>query len=68
MKRAIKRRAGLLLTLAVLASTASGVAGCISLTSWVHNKRHMKQVWHEFEGLHEDLDRIVFGLERNPAE
>ena len=49
-------------------ATAAGLTGCISLTSWTHNKRHLKQVWHEFEGLHEDVDRIIFGLERNPAE
>ena len=47
---------------------ASATSGCISLTSWSHNKRHLKQVWNEMQQLHEDVDRIVFGLERNPAE
>lgn len=47
---------------------ASATSGCISLTSWSHNKRHLKQVWNEMQALHEDVDRIVFGLERNPAE
>jgi hypothetical protein len=51
-----------------LLAMASATSGCISLTSWAHNKRHLKQVWNEMQQLHEDVDRIVFGLERNPAE
>lgn len=62
------RRASFLLALAFVASTAAGLSGCISLTSWAHNKRHLKQFWNEFQGLHEDIDRVIFGLERNPAE
>lgn len=61
----MRRKAGFLLVLALIATTA---AGCISLTSWSHNKRHVKQFWNELQGLHEDIDRVVFGLERNPAE
>lgn len=53
--------------LACLAIASFG-AGCVSLTSWSHNKRHLKQVWNELQSLHEDIDRVVFGLERNPAE
>lgn len=41
---------------------------CISFTSWTHNKRHVKQMWMELHQLHEDMDRMLFGLERNPAE
>lgn len=56
------------LALLALALMPIILGGCISLTSWAHNKRHVKQMWNEFEGLHEDFDRIIFGLERNPAE
>ncbi len=61
----MKRTAFLLSACLVLASFAGG---CISLTSWNHNKRHVKQVWNELQGLHEDIDRVIFGLERNPTE
>ena len=61
----MKRKALLLAAMLFLAPLAGG---CISLTSWAHNKRHLKQFWNELEGLHEDIDRLVFGLERNPAE
>ncbi len=61
----MKRKAILLVACVTLASFAGG---CISLTSWAHNKRHLKQVWNELQGLHEDIDRLIFGLERNPAE
>ena len=61
----MKLKSAALLGLLLIASATSG---CISLTSWAHNKRHLKQVWNEMQALHEDVDRIVFGLERNPAE
>lgn len=61
----MKRKSILLLGTALL---MAGTSGCISLTSWAHNKRHLKQVWNELNQLHEDVDRIIFGLERNPAE
>ncbi len=61
----MNRKATLFLGLALL---MAGTSGCISLTSWTHNKRHLKQVWNELQALHEDIDRIIFGLERNPAE
>ncbi len=54
--------------LAACLAIGSFGAGCISLTSWSHNKRHLKQIWNELQGLHEDIDRVIFGLERNPAE
>lgn len=61
----MKLKATLFLALAL---TMAGTSGCISLTSWAHNKRHLKQIWNELQNLHEDIDRIIFGLERNPAE
>jgi hypothetical protein len=66
MKRVNKQKVWSLFALLVF--VGSTAAGCISMTSWAHNKRHVKQVWHELHDLHEDFDRIVFGLERNPAE
>jgi hypothetical protein len=59
------KQAAIFLTLCVGLVFAGG---CISLTSWNHNKRHLKQVWNELQDLHEDIDRVVFGLERDPAE
>jgi hypothetical protein len=53
---------------AACVAALSFAGGCISLTSWSHNKRHLKQFWNELQGLHEDIDRVIFGLERNPAE
>jgi hypothetical protein len=61
----MKRNAFLMAAVLALASFG---AGCFSMTSWSHNKRHLKQIWNEFQGLHEDIDRVIFGLERNPAE
>jgi len=53
---------------AALLLLVTAASGCVSLTSWTHNKRHLKQVWNEAAAVHEDIDRIIFGLERNPAE
>ncbi len=64
----MQRKRASYLTLAALLVVAGVAPGCISLTSWAHNKRHLKQVWNELQDLHEDVDRLVFGLERNPAE
>ncbi len=63
----MKRKAYLLLG-ALLVAVGASATGCFSLTSWQHNKRHVKQFWNELQNLHEDIDRVIFGLERNPAE
>lgn len=68
LKSTSRRRAGFLLSLILAVVCVTSLGGCISLTSWTHNKRHVKQFWNELQGLHEDMDRIIFGLERNPAE
>ena len=49
------------------AALALTVSGCFSL-SWAHNRRHVRKVIDEFVKLHEDIDKVVFGLDRNPAE
>lgn len=42
-------------------------SGCFSL-NWAHNRRHVKKFFDQLSLLHEDIDRVIFGLERNPAE
>ena len=44
-----------------------GLNGCFSL-SWAHNRRHIRKVIDQFVELHEDIDKIIFGLDRNPSE
>ena len=41
--------------------------GCFTL-SWAHNRRHVRKVIDELVQLHEDIDKVIFGLDRNPAE
>ncbi len=43
------------------------VSGCFSL-SWAHNRRHIRKVIDELVALHQDIDKVIFGLDRNPAE
>ncbi len=43
------------------------VSGCFSL-SWAHNRRHIRKIIDEFVALHQDIDKVIFGLDRNPAE
>ncbi len=57
------RKATLLLGLLALMV----LPGCFSL-NWAHNRRHVEKVFSQLEALHEDIDRVLFGLERNPAE
>ncbi|RME72229.1 MAG: hypothetical protein D6776_09120 [Planctomycetota bacterium] len=59
------RKSWMLLALLGLSMT---LPGCISFTSWAHNKRHLKQFYNQLQGMHEDFDRMIFGLDRNPAE
>ena len=47
-----------------IALTASG---CFSL-SWAHNRRHVRKFIDELVQLHQDIDKVLFGLDRNPAE
>ena len=43
------------------------VSGCFSL-SWAHNRRHVRKFIDELVALHEDIDKVIFGLDRNPSE
>lgn len=43
------------------------ISGCFSL-SWAHNRRHIRKIIDEFVALHQDIDKVIFGLDRNPAE
>lgn len=56
-----------LATFAVLAVLCFGSTGCFSL-SWAHNRRHIRKVIDELVELHQDVDKVIFGLDRNPAE
>ena len=51
----------------VAASLIFGVSGCFSL-SWAHNRRHVRKIIDEIVLLHQDVDKVIFGLDRNPAE
>jgi len=46
---------------------ALSVTGCFSL-SWKHNRRHIRKVIDELVQLHQDIDKVIFGLDRNPSE
>jgi len=43
------------------------VSGCFSL-SWAHNRRHVRKVIDSLVQLHQDIDKVVFGLDPNPSE
>lgn len=50
----------------VLASASS----CIWPLNWslAHNKRHFRRLWIQWKELETDIDAVIFGLERYPAE
>ncbi len=56
-----------MVNLAVMATVCFSLTGCFSL-SWAHNRRHIRKVIDEMVQLHEDIDKVIFGLDRNPAE
>lgn len=56
-----------LLNFALLATLLLSQSGCFTL-SWAHNRRHVRKFIDEFVQLHEDIDKVIFGLDRNPAE
>lgn len=55
------------LTYALVLGTMLVASGCFSL-SWAHNRRHIRKVIDELVALHQDIDKVIFGLDRNPAE
>ena len=64
-KAAMKKQKVSLYAFAV--TTALVVSGCFSL-SWAHNRRHVRKFIDELVALHEDIDKVIFGLDRNPSE
>jgi hypothetical protein len=56
-----------LATFAALALICTSLDGCFTL-SWAHNRRHIRKIVDELTLLHQDIDKIIFGLDRNPAE
>lgn len=52
---------------AVAVCLTIGASGCFSL-SWAHNRRHVRKIIDELVALHQDIDKVIFGLDRNPAE
>lgn len=56
----------LLLGVAVFALFLSS-SGCFTL-NWAHNRRHLRKFIDEIIELHQDVDKVVFGLDKNPAE
>jgi hypothetical protein len=51
----------------VLLALTMGSSGCFTL-SWKHNRRHLRKVIDELMELHQDVDKVVFGLDRDPSE
>ncbi len=56
-----------MLVLAALLGLTLGTTGCLTL-NWHHNRRHVRKVVDQLQELHMDVDKIVFDLDRNPAE
>ena len=52
---------------AVAVALTLTVCGCFSL-SWAHNRRHVRKVIDSLVQLHQDVDKVIFGLDPNPAE
>ena len=43
------------------------MSGCFTL-SWKHNRRHLRKFIDELLELHADIDKVIFGLDRDPSE
>lgn len=54
-------------TFAAMAALCLSQSGCFTL-SWAHNRRHVRKFIDELVQLHQDIDKVIFGLDRNPAE
>ena len=59
MKKAI-------LVVATLAMFVS-MSGCFTM-SWKHNRRHLRKFIDELIELHQDIDKVIFGLDKDPSE
>ncbi|MCA8923258.1 MAG: hypothetical protein KDD82_15690 [Planctomycetes bacterium] len=52
---------------ALMVGVCLSMNGCFTL-SWAHNRRHVRKFIDELVELHQDIDKVIFGLDRNPAE
>ncbi len=43
------------------------LGGCLTW-DMKHNRRHFRKFYEDLHDLHEDIDRVVFGLEPHPGE
>jgi len=43
------------------------MSGCFTL-SWKHNRRHLRKFIDELIELHQDVDKVIFGLDKDPSE
>lgn len=48
-------------------AVALTASGCFSL-SWAHNRRHVRKIIDQLVELHQDIDKVIFGLDPNPNE
>ena len=45
-------------------------SGCIWPLNWslAHNKRHFRRIWIQWKEMETDIDAVIFGMERYPAD
>jgi hypothetical protein len=53
--------------LAVMLFSVVTMSGCFTL-SWKHNRRHLRHFIDELIELHQDVDKVIFGLDKDPSE
>lgn len=51
----------------MLLAVSVTMSGCFTL-SWKHNRRHLRKFIDELIELHADVDKVVFGLDKDPSE
>ncbi|MCZ6602054.1 MAG: hypothetical protein O6952_03525 [Planctomycetota bacterium] len=58
------------LALAMASWVLISMSGCIWPLNWsvAHNKRHFRRIWIQWKELETDIDAVIFGLERYPAD
>lgn len=59
-----------LLALALASWVLVSASSCIWPLNWslAHNKRHFRRLWIQWKEFETDIDAVIFGLERYPAE
>ena len=53
--------------LAVMLLSVVTMSGCFTL-SWKHNRRHLRKFIDELIELHQDVDKVICGLDKDPSE